>query len=253
MSLAGRTMLVTGASSGIGRAIALAAARAGADVAITYRANEAGAREVERAIRALGRRAARHQARRGQRRVAARARAGRSRRARPRRCLGQQRRRRHPDRRRPQRCPIRSGSICCSPWTCAGRFSRRGAPRRCSARRTDGGVIINMSWDHVLTRHGRHQPADVRGGRRAACWRSASRSRDRSRRACASTSSRPAGSRPSFGEGLDERAPSRVAESTPLERWGTPDDVAGAAVFLASPAAAFLTGQTILVGGGVVM
>ena len=44
-----------------------------------------------------------------------------------------------------------------------------------------------------------------------------------------------------------------MADSTPLQRWGTPDDVAGAAVFLASPAAAFLTGQTIMVGGGVVM
>ena len=45
----------------------------------------------------------------------------------------------------------------------------------------------------------------------------------------------------------------QVAESTPLQRWGTPDDVAGAVVFLASPAAAFITGQTILVGGGAVM
>jgi len=44
-----------------------------------------------------------------------------------------------------------------------------------------------------------------------------------------------------------------VAESTPMKRWGTPDDVAGAAVYLASPAAAFLTGQTIMVGGGLVM
>ena len=51
-------MLVTGASSGIGRAIALASARAGADVAITYRANERGARDVEREIRSLGRRSA---------------------------------------------------------------------------------------------------------------------------------------------------------------------------------------------------
>src|SRR5437879_1253760 len=57
-SLSGRAILVTGASSGIGRAIALAAARAGADVAVTYRANERGARDVEREIRTLGRRAA---------------------------------------------------------------------------------------------------------------------------------------------------------------------------------------------------
>ena len=51
-------MLVTGASSGIGSAIALAAARAGADVAITYRANADGADDVRRAIGELGRRAA---------------------------------------------------------------------------------------------------------------------------------------------------------------------------------------------------
>src|SRR5437667_9455292 len=55
--LAGRAVLVTGASSGIGRAIALGAARAGADVALTYRANEDGAREVERPTTALGRQA----------------------------------------------------------------------------------------------------------------------------------------------------------------------------------------------------
>src|ERR1051326_7009083 len=55
-ALAGRAVLVTGASSGIGRAIALAAARAGADVAITYRVNESGARDGEREIARLGRR-----------------------------------------------------------------------------------------------------------------------------------------------------------------------------------------------------
>ncbi|HEY0780282.1 MAG TPA: SDR family NAD(P)-dependent oxidoreductase, partial [Gemmatirosa sp.] len=56
-ALAGRTMLVTGASSGIGRAIAVAAGRAGADVALTYRANRDGARETAAAVEALGRRA----------------------------------------------------------------------------------------------------------------------------------------------------------------------------------------------------
>ncbi len=57
-SLRGRGVLVTGGSSGIGRAIALAAARAGADVLVTYRANREGARQVEREVASLGRRAA---------------------------------------------------------------------------------------------------------------------------------------------------------------------------------------------------
>jgi 3-oxoacyl-[acyl-carrier protein] reductase len=56
-----------------------------------------------------------------------------------------------------------------------------------------------------------------------------------------------------FGAGLDERHYERVVKSTPLKRWGTPEDVARAAVFLASRDARFLTGQTLLVGGGIVM
>jgi NAD(P)-dependent dehydrogenase (short-subunit alcohol dehydrogenase family) len=38
-----------------------------------------------------------------------------------------------------------------------------------------------------------------------------------------------------------------------LGRWGKPEDVAGAAVFLASDDSSFLTGQMIMVNGGVVM
>ena len=57
MNLTGRTALVTGASRGIGAAIAVALAEAGADVAVNYRERSAEADSVAAAIVAMGRRA----------------------------------------------------------------------------------------------------------------------------------------------------------------------------------------------------
>ncbi len=57
--LAGRAALITGADSGIGRAVALAFAREGADVLIAYLEEDEDARETERLVRDAGRKAVR--------------------------------------------------------------------------------------------------------------------------------------------------------------------------------------------------
>ncbi|HEV3353173.1 MAG TPA: glucose 1-dehydrogenase [Acidimicrobiales bacterium] len=62
MTLDGRVALVTGGSRGIGKAIALALAADGANVAINYRRDEGAARETVGEIEGLGRKAAAYQA-----------------------------------------------------------------------------------------------------------------------------------------------------------------------------------------------
>jgi len=60
--LNGKIALVTGASRGIGKAIALTLAEAGADVVVNYAGSEQAAEDVVQAIRSLGRRAEKVQA-----------------------------------------------------------------------------------------------------------------------------------------------------------------------------------------------
>ena len=244
-------MLVTGASSGIGRAIALGAARAGADVAITYRKHEASAQQVQREIAALGRRAVAIQLdltdTESVRDIGPAARDA----------MG-----------RLDAWVNNAGAdILTGTGASLSAVEKLGLLLDVDVRGTmlaswqaveilneqaEGGVIINMSWDHVLTGMAGLNPQLFAAAKGAVLAFSKSLARSVAPRVRVNVLA-PGWIETAFGEGLEDHARQAIADATPLRRWGTPGDVAGAAVFLASPAAAFMTGQTIFVGGGVVM
>ena len=115
-----------------------------------------------------------------------------------------------------------------------------------------GGAIVNMSWDHVTTGMSGDDPelfTAVKGGV-LAFSKSLARSLAPDVRVNVLC---PGWIETSFGEQADRDFRRSVAQRTPLGRWGRPQDVADAALYLASPEAAFVTGQAINVNGGVVM
>ncbi|HWT25663.1 MAG TPA: SDR family oxidoreductase, partial [Solirubrobacteraceae bacterium] len=115
-----------------------------------------------------------------------------------------------------------------------------------------GGAILNMSWDHVVSGMAGENPelfSAVKGG---VLSYSKSLARALAPQVRVNVLC-PGWIETAFGEQADPGFRRSVAQSTPLRRWGTPADVAGAALYLASPAASFVTGQAINVNGGVVM
>jgi 3-oxoacyl-[acyl-carrier protein] reductase len=248
--LDGRIAVVTGASSGIGQAIALACAAEGADVVVNYRHSADQARNVAARITQAGRRAIAVGAdvsRQSdvERLVAETLRAfgtvhvwvnnaG---------------------------CDILTGDAAAWPeeekwdrvmavdlkgtWLCS-----RAAAQVMAA--SGQGAIVNMSWDHVLSGLGNPTAAIYAAAKGGIQALSRCLAREFAPRVRVNVVA-PGWIKTRWAETVDEARNQAVVQSTPLARWGRPDDVAAAVLFLASAESSFVTGETILVGGGAVM
>jgi len=60
----------------------------------------------------------------------------------------------------------------------------------------------------------------------------------------------PGGTKTEVARRLSPEQEARLLETQAIHRWGTPEDLLGAAVFLASPESSFISGQVINVDGG---
>lgn len=247
--LRGKGAVVTGASSGIGRAVALALAREGARVVINYRRSVSAAEATLEAVRTAGAAAHLVQADVSQPTELARlVEASRE-------CLGDidiwvnmagadiltGEGARMPDHEKLAALldTDLKGTILAS-WAVADDLARTG------------GVIINTSWDQALRGMGGRNPemfaavkAGITGFTRSLARSLAPRVRvNEVAPGWIETAFAVSGMRTDYRDA--------VVAATPLQRMGHPVDVAEAVVFLASPAAAFITGQTLNVNGGLV-
>jgi 2-amino-4-hydroxy-6-hydroxymethyldihydropteridine diphosphokinase len=113
------------------------------------------------------------------------------------------------------------------------------------------GVILNMGWDQAETGMGGDS------GELFAATKGAVGSFTRSLALSLAPQVRvhclaPGWIQTAWGEQASPAWQERVRRETPLGRWGTPRDVAAVARWLLSPAASYLTGQTIRIDGGAV-
>ena len=246
--LTGLKAFVTGASSGIGRAIALEFARAGADVLVHYARSATAAEALAREIEALGRQASlfRHDFLQG---------------------------------RFEEFADIvwkRSGQIDVwvnnagvdlltgpeAKWEFAEKLKllweidvagtvilTRAAMQR--MKLAGRGVILNIGWD---------QADRGMAGESAELFSAAKNAIMGFTRSAAMTAApevrvnciAPGWIQTAWGETASEEWQSRVMSETPLRRWGLPEDIARLARFLVSLDASYITGQVVNANGGAV-
>ncbi len=237
-SLDGKTALVTGGSRGIGRAIAEELARAGASVVVGYRS---GADEAEEVASTIGGRAVQadvsdpEQAKRlveeaGDLDVLVNN-AGLTRDG----LIA-----RMPDEDWREVIDTNLGGVF---YTC--RAAARGMMRRRS------GAIVNIS--SIVGVHGNPGQTNYSAAKAGIIGFTKALARELGSRNVRANVIAPGYIATRLTEVLPEELQQTMLDNTPLGRLGDPGDVAGAVRFLASDEAAFITGEVLLVDGGLGM
>jgi 3-oxoacyl-[acyl-carrier protein] reductase len=247
IDLSGKSAVVTGGSRGIGRAIALRLATQGADVAFSYRGNEAAAKEAAAAIEGLGRKALPIQA--------------------------------------DVTDPESAEALVKAALDAFGKIdilvNNAGITRddllmRMSVEafrevletnlfgafyvtkavtrpmlRAKGGRIVNIT--SVSGQAGQMGQANYSAAKAGLIGLTKATARELASRGITCNAVAPGMVLTELTKDLPEALQTEIMARTPLGRFGTTEEIANAVAFLASDEAAFITGQVLAVDGGLVM
>src|SRR3954470_2281746 len=247
IDLSGKSAVVTGGSRGIGRAIVLRLATQGADVAFSYRGNEAAAEETAKAVEALGRRGLAIQA----------------------------------DVSQPESADalikaalegfgkidilVNNAGVTrddlimrmsLDDWRTVLETNLFGAFYCIKAvtrpmLKAKGGRIVNIT--SVSGQAGQTGQANYSSAKAGLIGLTKATARELASRSITCNAVAPGFVLTELTKDLPENLQAQLTERTPLGRFGTVEEIADAVAFLASEEAAFITGQVLAVDGGLVM
>ena len=245
--LKGKIAVVTGGSRGIGRAIALAMAEAGADVAIDYVSHREAAEEVRQQAERLGVRAAVFQANVADASQVDAMATGVQEALGPVsilvNCAGITRDRSFVKMTREmwdEVIDINLGGVFNVTHAFLPTILQRG-----------WGRIINIS--SVVGQEGNFGQANYAASKGAMLSFTMTLARELGRKGVTVNAVAPGFIETDMTHDLPDAVKQQVVAMTPLARMGRPEEVAAVAVFLATPAASYITGQVIAVNGGMYM